>query len=376
MDSHIQYFIHLLTSCDTHDAHDMINILLEKFVQIEYIFDINKPIVIQWYELAGICKQMMDITMAIIKLDKTNILDEFSYNTLLSVWKALLVNINYSGAKICRIGEKSTLRHFPTCLKLINIAIEKNNINTLPTVTTLINNIRIKVIDGRKINEYSNIEINKFVENQDDFYNRVYGHSLGKRIIKIWTKSSSCINVYAENSMDHNIIGLTSCIFLTVNNKTYAFVNGLGVDPEMVGFNLGAQLVNKLYELILGQTNRTNLEGIIFGVQDGNEIMQQFMTKYQSNFPNLQNLSIMNIRGKSMFIKEDITMYYVNFLNNNNNNSIYLPTIDELDNALLEEGKIATRESNKSIATFYMLAAKMMVRQWFHSTTFGQFLQA
>ncbi len=334
-----------------HDHGD--NDLIDKWNNISFIFDntLGTP-EMEWFQFITVCKNVMDFTLSICQLP--------NFKNLSDIWINLLTMLNTSGKKMKRTNYKSASKNFPLSLK----AIQDYKINGNAHMVLNINHIF--VIDDTNIANYTENDIDIFVEKYDHFFTRVYGHNLGKRITKIWTLSSSTISLYAENNYG-DIIGLTSAIFMTMKDgMRYAWINGLAVDPELSGRGIAIQLIEELYRILIH--SEKNLNGVIFCVQDGNSNMDKFMIKYQNRLPPHMQSFI----GKSMFIKEQSTFYVVPLDNNMIN---ILPTIEEIDELFLESAKVATLECGKSVATFYVLAANSLIRGWFHSTMLGQLLQ-
>lgn len=338
--------------------------LLEQWGRVEWVFRTRTCEPIGWHEYGTICRAMMDLTLAII-----DSCDGVYPSRLVVLWRQALLDLHHRRERIRRLGYKSAAKHFPLCSKAINNLVDWHRVVDVDTIHIIDNRNHIQErMGGLLYNRLTAAELDRYVEKHDAFSTRVYGHSLGKRIIKIWTQSSSVVNVYFENGIG-DMIGLTSALYITINGHRYAWINGLGVDPELAGRGLGLRLIQRLVHYIQNDADRP-ITGIIFGVQGGNAIMERFLLKYQDQLPpNLHTFS-----GQSIFIKEPVTMYILP-TNDTSLLNITFPTIEEIDAAFLEEAKIATQQCGRWVSTFYYLAASLFIRNWFHSTGFGQYLQ-
>lgn len=330
--------------------------------RICFLFTNKKLNPIEWHQFGPICKNVRVLTETLINLNKDNI-GVINYNYILELYRHILTTLDETNTVILRNGLKSAKRSFPLSLKLLD------NLDD-PTKVLQINDIHI--INSSSISTLENT-IDDLIERLDTFYTLVYGKSMGKRIIKIWTMSSSTTTIYVEN-INNDILGLTTILYMTVNNYKIAYISGLAVNPEVSRSGLGNELITILLNNIISDANKTNIDALVFGIEHGNSIMNAVVNNYRNKLEqNNQSKHpvITTFRGKSIFLPTEVTMYWVSFKDNAN----VLPTLEEIDTALLEAAKIATHEVGKTNLNFYMLAGSHFVRQWFHATSLGQYFQ-
>lgn len=313
---------------------------------------------IEWHQFAPICRNVRMLTEALINLNKEDI-GINNYTNILDLYCHILATLDRTNAVIPRIGFKSARRSFPISVRLLN------------NFTDITKVVKIDEVHILKHHDIAPTTLDNLIERLDTFYTLVYGKSMGKRITKIWASASFVTTIYVENACN-DIIGLTTIIYMTVNNYKIAYISGLAVHPELTRTGLGDEMINILLSDIVLDANTTNIDSIVFGIEDGNSNMNGFITNYRSKLVNqIKQPNIETLRGKSMFLPVEVTIYWVAF----EDRTTPLPTIEEIDNALLEAAKLATHECGKTNFNFYMLAGSHFVRQWFHSTILGQYIQ-
>jgi GNAT superfamily N-acetyltransferase len=305
----------------------------------------------------------MIITDILLNLNKNHKINIESQNFIIDIWNAMLGHLELSNTVIPRNGLKSVNRTFHLSRKMI---CNRDD-------TTLITHVHdIDVLRGDKISKHSDKEIDRYVKIQDDFSTLVYGKSLGKRIIKIWTKYSDNVVVFAKNSFG-DVIGVSCILYMNVKGYKVAYINGLAVHPELTRSGVGSQLVTKIFLEIRQDAEDKDIDAIVFGIEDGNNIMFSFIGKYIEEFLKIPQNKIETYQGKSVFLPTTITVYWVNLKNAKSTD--ILPSVEEIDDALLETAKIATEQNGNSVMRFYMLAGSHFLRTWFHRSYVGQMIQ-